>query len=112
MSVEHTRGSGLGERGSHIGQVNGSGRMEAVLILPSGVQECQTMCSRTVLTLALHTTSQDRLPYKTPGYAINVQEKPGMISPVIIDYLLYARYQNEKSNNLKTKIFFLIQTFL
>ena len=53
--------------------------MEAVLILPSFVGESQTTTEEisTVLTQAI------------------AQEKPGMISPVMNGYLLYARYQNE-----------------
>ena len=91
MSVEHTRGSGLGERGSHIGQVNGSGRMEAVLVFPNFVTGSQTTSEdfKTVLTLAIE------IPCST-----NAKEKPGMISPVIIDYLLFARYQHKKNSDI------------
>ena len=84
MSIGDTRGSGLGQRGSRISQINGSGRMEAVLVLPSFVTESQTTPGefRTVSTLAI------------------AQEKPGMISPVtvvFIGYLSFARFQNEKN---------------
>ena len=91
LSVRDTRGSGLEDRGSHISPVNGSGRMAAVLILPNFVTGSQTTSEdiRTVWTLAIE------IPCST-----NAKEKPGMISPVIIDYLLFVRYQHEKNNDI------------
>ena len=99
LSVRDTRGSGLGQRESHISPLNGSGLTEAVLILPSFVSQKTNQTTmediRTVSTLALKIYQ--------PG-SIDVQEKTGMISPVPIIYLLFARYQHEKNNNIKMKI--------
>ena len=80
-SVRGHNDFGLEERGGLIDQINGSGLMEADLILPNFVPESRTTSLeiKTVSTLA------------GPFCSISAQEKPGMISPVIIGYLLFAR---------------------
>ena len=69
--------------------INGSGRMGVLLFLPSFVRESQTTTEEmsTVSTLAI------------------AQEKPGMINPVINGYLLFARDQYEKNNNINSNIY-------
>ena len=74
--------------------INGSGLMEAVLVLPSFVPESRTTSTE------INTVSTSAISFCLIG-----AQKPGMISPVINAYLLFARYQNEKNKDIKMIIF-------